>query len=68
MSGQPNAMFEIHAEARGPHWVAWISRPGQQDPYQSVLVVGASQQEAESRAREWAARVSAQIERLSSSS
>jgi hypothetical protein len=53
MNGQPAAAFEVHSEARGPHWVAWITQTGQNGPYQSVLLVGASREEAEARAREW---------------
>jgi hypothetical protein len=53
MNEQPAASFEVHSEARGPHWVAWITQPGQNGPYRSVLVVGASREEAEARAREW---------------
>jgi hypothetical protein len=48
--------LQVHSEARGPHWVAWLTEPGQPSPYRSVLVIGASQEEAEARAREWAAR------------
>jgi hypothetical protein len=68
MNGQTATTFEIHSEARGPHWVAWLSEPGQKGPYRSILLVGASQQEAETRAREWSAEVSRQIERSSPSS
>lgn len=50
------AGFEIHSEARGPHWVAWISRPGEAGPHQSILLVGATREEAEAKAREWAVR------------
>jgi hypothetical protein len=50
------AGFEIHSEARGPHWVAWISKPGEAGPHRSILLVGASREEAEAKAREWAAR------------
>jgi hypothetical protein len=60
--------FEIHSEARGPHWVAWVSEPGQKGPYQSILLVGASREEAETRARNWSAKLSAQIETSSPSS
>lgn len=56
MDPQPAGAFQVHSEAHGPHWVAWLTEPGQTGPYQSVLVVGASQEEAESRAREWGAR------------
>ncbi|RPJ67733.1 MAG: hypothetical protein EHM24_20640 [Acidobacteria bacterium] len=50
------AGFEIHSEARGPHWVAWISKPGEPGPHRSILLVGASKDEAEAKAREWASR------------
>jgi hypothetical protein len=48
--------FEIRSEARGPHWVAWLARQGEQAPYRSILVVGATRPEAEAKAREWADR------------
>lgn len=67
MNTRSEAGFEVRSEARGPHWVAWVTRPGEQAPYQSVLLVGASQEEAESRAREWAARAAAQAGRSASS-
>jgi hypothetical protein len=68
MNASLEAGFEIHSEARGPHWVAWISRPGDAGPYQSILLVGATQEEAESKAREWAGRTAAaQAGRASSS-
>jgi hypothetical protein len=51
MNGQ--TAFQVQSEARGPHWVAWLTLPGQPGPYRSVLVVGASRQEAEDRARKW---------------
>jgi hypothetical protein len=68
MNGQTATTFEIHSEARGPHWVAWLTEPGQKGPYHSILLVGASREEAETRAREWSAKVSRQIEGSSSSS
>lgn len=66
MTGQPT--FQVHSEARGPHWVAWITRPGETGPYRSVLVVGASREEAESRAREWGDGMRPQMENSSASS
>jgi hypothetical protein len=60
--------YEVHSEARGPHWVAWIARPGERTPHQSVLLVGATRQEAEDKAREWAARLGIQATRMPSSS
>jgi hypothetical protein len=46
---------EIRSEARGAHWVAWVSRQGAK-PDRSVIVVGQTQEEAEAHARVWAER------------
>jgi hypothetical protein len=46
--------YEIHTEARGPHWIGWITRPGSSKPDRSVVLVAATEQEAEERARRWA--------------
>jgi hypothetical protein len=46
--------YEVHSEARGAHWVAWITRGGSAKPERSVIVVGATQAEAEAAARQWA--------------
>ena len=48
--------YTIHTEARGPHWVAWLARTSDGAPEQSVLLVGQTQAEAETRARLWAER------------
>jgi len=50
----PTGSYEIHSEERGPHWVAWITRGGATTPEHSVLIVGATQAEAEASARQWA--------------
>jgi hypothetical protein len=47
-------MFEIHSEAHGPHWIAWLTRSGANTPERSVVLVGETQEEAEKRARRWA--------------
>jgi hypothetical protein len=49
-SGAP----EIHSEARGPHWIAWVSRDGSGKPAGSVILVAESRELAEERARKWA--------------
>ena len=49
-----NQPYQIHTEARGPHWIAWISRPGDIKPERSIVLVAASQAEADERARRWA--------------
>lgn len=46
--------YQIHTEAHGPHWVGWVTRSGDTKPCRSVLLVAASQEEAEMRARAWA--------------
>jgi hypothetical protein len=46
--------FQIHSEARGPHWIAWVSRDGSGKPDSSVVFVAASREEAEARAERWA--------------
>ena len=46
--------YEIHAEARGPHWIAWITRDGGTKPDRSIVLVGASEAEAREAARRWA--------------
>jgi hypothetical protein len=46
---------EIRSEARGPHWIAWVSRDGDPKPHRSVVLVGQTQAEAEANARRWLA-------------
>jgi hypothetical protein len=50
--------YQIHTQQRGPHWIAWISRGGDNKPDRSVVLVAASEREAEERARRWAERSS----------
>ena len=51
---RPTDAFEIHSEAHGPHWVAWLTRSASDKPERSVLLVGETREEAEARARQWA--------------
>jgi hypothetical protein len=46
--------YEIRSEARGPHWIAWVTRDGSGTPDRSIVLVGATREEAEARARQWA--------------
>lgn len=50
--------FQIHTEARGAHWVGWITRDGDGKPDRSIVLVARTQQEAEARARAWAEQTS----------
>lgn len=52
-SGQP---YEVHTEARGPHWVSWITRPGSTKPDRAIILVAANRKDAEDRAHQWAAQ------------
>jgi hypothetical protein len=46
--------YEIHSEARGPHWIAWVSRDGSGKPAGAVVLVAETRELAEERARRWA--------------
>jgi len=50
-----SSAWQIRSEARGAHWVAWVSREGPK-PDRSIIVVGETQEEAEAHARLWAER------------
>ena len=50
--------YQIHSEARGPQWIAWVSRDGSGKPDRSVVLVGESQEKAEANARRWAEQTS----------
>ena len=56
MTDQPmsRGAYEIHSQERGPHWIAWITRGGEQKPERSAIIVGETQEEAEANARRWA--------------
>ena len=49
-----SATPEIHSEARGPHWIAWVSRDGSGKPQRAVVLVAETREQAEERARRWA--------------
>ena len=51
-AGSP-VSYEIHTEARGPHWISWISLPGSNKPERSIILIGKTREEAELRARAW---------------
>ena len=49
-----NRSLDVRSEARGPHWIAWIVRPGETKPDRSVVLVGESREKAEANARAFA--------------
>jgi len=50
----PLGSYQVHTEARGPHWVGWVTTGSETKPYRSVLLIAANQKDAEDRARKWA--------------
>ena len=50
--------YTVKSEARGPHWVAWVADANGK-PQDSVVLVGETREEAEERARRWAAQARA---------
>jgi hypothetical protein len=50
--------YRIHSEARGPHWIAWVSRDESGTPYRSVVLVAETREAAEARAERWAEQAS----------
>ena len=50
--------YQIHSEARGPHWIAWVSRDGSGKPERSVILVAETRELAEARAERWAQQTS----------
>jgi hypothetical protein len=46
--------YTIHTEARGPHLLAWLTVGPDTKPERSIILIAASQEEAEQRARRWA--------------
>ena len=45
--------YQIQSQPRGPHWIAWVTAPGSEQPRGSIVIVGETQEEAEANAREW---------------
>ena len=49
-----DASYQIHSEARGPHWIGWVSRTADAKPDRAIVLIAETQEEAEARARAWA--------------
>jgi hypothetical protein len=59
---------DVQSAQHASHWIAWMARPGDGRPEGGWTMVGQTQEEAESRAREWWSRHSAEILRYPSPS
>ena len=55
MDQQTLGNYRVHSELRGHHWVAWLTEGNDTRAVQSVLMVGQTREEAESRLRAWQA-------------
>jgi hypothetical protein len=55
---ETHGSYQILSEARGPHWIAWVTRGAETKPDRSVVLIGKTQEEAESNARAWAEQTS----------
>ena len=51
--------FDIKTESRGAHWIARVTRGANDKPLDSVILVGQTRDEAESRACTWADKLAA---------
>jgi hypothetical protein len=52
------AAYQIRSEARGPHWIAWVTREDNGKPDRGVVLVAETQAKAEARAHAWAEQTS----------
>jgi hypothetical protein len=52
MPTNSNQSIDIRSEQRGPHWIAWVGDDNGK-PRGSIVLVGQTREEAESRARNW---------------
>ncbi|MBA3885945.1 MAG: hypothetical protein H0X67_09455 [Acidobacteria bacterium] len=53
MTTSEQGLPAVRSDARGRHWVAWVPDDNG-NPRNSVVLVAATREEAERRAREWA--------------
>ena len=51
--------FTIHCEQRAGHWTSWVTAGNDTTAAGAVVLVGQTQEEAETNAQQWADRLSA---------
>jgi hypothetical protein len=52
----PSTAYDVHCEARGSHWIAWLTRGGASTPERSIVFVGETRETAEANARQFASQ------------
>jgi hypothetical protein len=50
------ASYEVRSEARGSHWIAWLTRGGSDKPERALVFVGETREIAEENARRFSAQ------------
>ncbi len=45
--------YTVHTEARGPHWIAWLTLGTDPKPERSIILIAATEEEATARAHQW---------------
>jgi hypothetical protein len=53
------ADYTVQSKPTGGHWTAWVTASGSDKPAGHVILVGQTQQEAETHARQWQDRIEA---------
>lgn len=51
-----SSAYDVRSEARGSHWIAWLTRGGSSAVERSIVFVGETQEIAEENARRFAAQ------------
>jgi len=54
MTTADGTSYQIHVEARGPHWISWITTDSSAKPHRSVVLIAKTEEEARQRAELWA--------------
>ena len=49
--------YRVQSKPTSGHWTAWVTPAGSDQPAGQVILVGQTQQEAETHARQWQERL-----------
>ena len=49
--------LRIKTECRGAHWISWVTRDDNEQPLDSVILVGQTEEEASTQALTWAEKL-----------
>ena len=54
MTSTTSGSYQIHSEARGPHWIAWVSRDSSGKPDRAIILIAENREKDEANAKAWA--------------